>query len=149
MLRKNKKETNQNIDKKNKKAKKVKKEVDKGIVFQKRFKIILLISILIILTELIAMYLMNLSKDNNITYYDTLNSIHDYDDYYITSGSSNFKYSKYNDSFVYEYEDLNEESKPKKQVYAEQAKLVKLDKELNTVFESTFMGDMIQLFMML
>ena len=26
-------------------------------------------------------------------------------------------------------------------VYAEQAKLVKLDKELNTVFESTFMGD--------
>jgi len=124
-----------------KKNKKDKKNIDKGIIFKKRFKVVLIISISIILIELIIMYLISLNKDSKLTFIDTLNSIHNYNDFYVLSGSSNFKYSKYNDSFIYEYTDLNEESKPKKQAYAEQAKLVKLDGELNTVFESTFMGD--------
>jgi len=124
-----------------KKNKKDKKNIDKGIIFKKRFKVVLIISISIILIELIIMYLISLNKDSKLTFVDTLNSIHNYNDFYVLSGSSNFKYSKYNDSFIYEYTDLNEESKPKKQAYAEQAKLVKLDGELNTVFESTFMGD--------
>ena len=129
--------------KKIKKEKKVKnkKIVDKGQIYKRRFKTVLTISIIIILVELVIMYLMNLNREGQVTYTDTLNSIHNYNDYYITAGSSDFKYSKYNDSFIYEYTDLNEESQPIEKRYAEQAKLVKLDKELNIVFESTFTGD--------
>ena len=148
MLKKVKKEKEVKENKKIKKVKekkvknkKVKKEIDKGTRFKNRFKVVLIISILIILIELVIMYLINLNKESQNTYTDTFNSIHNYNDYYIASGSSDFKYSKYNDSFIYEYTDTNEESKPKYKRYAEQAKLVKLDKELNTMFESTFPGD--------
>lgn len=124
------------------KTKKNKKEkVDKEILFKKRFKDILVISISIIIIELIIMYLINLSRNSEVKFADTFNSINKYSDFYIATGSSNFKYSKYNDSFIYEYTDTNEEKEVKRQVYAEQAKLVKYDKELNVLFESTFMGD--------
>ena len=120
------------------KEKKIKNKKGKGKKITLIFTIILIMSLSIIALELLAMYFINLKRDSQNTYVDALHSIHDYEDYYIASGSSNFKNSRYNDSFIYEYEDLNEEEKPKKKVYAEQAKLVKLDKELNTVFESTF-----------
>ncbi|MBQ8892489.1 MAG: hypothetical protein IJ068_06485 [Bacilli bacterium] len=138
--RKEKKERKKSITKFKKKEKE-KKVVDKGTVFKRRFKFVLIISILIIAIELIIMYLMNVNKNNNLTFVDTYNSVRSYDDYYIASGASNFKYSRYNDSFIYEYTDTNVEGEPKREAYAEQAKLVKYDKELNTIFESTFMGD--------
>ena len=125
----------------NKKNKKDEKKIDKDIIIKKRLKIIIIICILIIIKELIIMYFMNLNKNSKVTYADTLNSIRKYDDFYIATGSSDFKYSKYNDSIVYEYKDLNEEGEPTKQAYAEQAKLVKYDKELNVIFEKTFDGD--------
>ena len=115
------------------------KQVDKAALFKRRFKIILGICLTIIAIELIIMYFIKVNKDSQVTYYDAFNSIRNInDDYYIASGSSNFKYSRYNDSFVYEYHDENMEDKPVKQAYAEQAKLVKYDKELNVLFESTF-----------
>ena len=126
-INKIKKEKNKNKD----------KNTDKVIVWKKRVKIVFIICILIILFELVAMYLMNKSKDNNITFIDTYNSIYKTDDYYIATGSSNFKYSHFNDSFIYEYEDGKIKDQINR-VYAEQAKLVKLDKELNVVFEKTF-----------
>ena len=139
-IKESKKEKKKSIDK-FKKKKKEKVNVNKGDIFQKRFKLVLIISVIIVSVELIAMYLININKNSNLVFTDVLNSIHDYDNYYIASGSSNFKYSKYNNSFIYEYTDLNEEKKIKRKAYAEQAKLVKYDKELNIVFESTFEGD--------
>ena len=119
------------------KKKKEKENVDKGFIWKKRLKWIFIIAISIIVLELMVMYLISKSKDNNITYIDTYNSIYKTSDYYILTGSSNYKYSHYNDAFIYEYEDDKIEGQINK-VYAEQAKLVKLDKELNVVFEKTF-----------
>ena len=124
--------------KKNKIKNNKKKEIDKNKIFLRRFKYALIICISIILIELFIMYLMNINRDSKITYFDTLNSIHNINNYYIASGSSNFKYSRYNDSFVYEYTDFIDEKKEKKKSYAEQAKLVKYDNELNVIFEKTF-----------
>ena len=125
--------------KKEKKPRKEKKKIDKSVLLKRRFKVVLAICLTIIIAELIIMYCMNLNKESKMTYYDALNSIRAVDDeYYIASGSSNFKYSRYNDSFIYEYHDENFEDKPVKQAYAEQAKLVKYDKELNVLFEKTF-----------
>ena len=127
------------IKKENKK--KAKKEVDKSVVFKRRFKVVFIISLIIIISELVVMYFINLNRESQIKYIDNYYSIKNYDDYYLALGSSNFKYSKYNDIKIYEYKDLNEETQPLVKAYAEQAKLVKLDKELNTIFESTFECD--------
>ena len=126
-----------------KKSKKIKKNknkdinVDKAYVWKKRAKWVFIISLSIIIIEFAIVKLIEISNDNKITYIDTYNSIYKTNDYYIAAGSSNFKYSHYNDAFIYEYEDGIEKDKINK-VYAEQAKLVKLDNELNVLFESTF-----------
>ena len=126
-------------EKKPKKERKEKKKVDKSVLLKRRVKLILAICLIIIIAELLIMYGMKLNKESKITYYDSLNSIRAVNDqYYIASGSSNFKYSRYNDSFIYEYHDENFDDKPLKQAFAEQAKLVKYDKELNVLFEKTF-----------
>ena len=118
---------------------KEKKQIDKGTLFKRRFKVVAVICIIIVVVEILIMYFMHVNKESGITYYDALNSIRNIgDNYYIGSGSSNFKYSRYNDSFIYEYHDENFDDKPVKQAYAEQAKLVKYDKELNVLFEKTF-----------
>ena len=126
-----------------KKSKKIKKNknkdnnLDKVIIWKKRAKYTFIIVISIIIIELVAMYLINKNRESKVTFIDTYNSIYKTNDYYIASGSSNFKYSHYNDPFIYEYEDGTIKDKINK-VYAEQAKLVKLDNELNVVFEKTF-----------
>ena len=129
------------VRKKEKKERKERKtnKLDRGVIWKNRAKWVFIICISIIAIELIAMYLGNKSKDNGVTYIDTYNSITKTEDFYIASGSSNFKYSHYNDPFVYEYEDKIIKGQINK-VYAEQAKLVKLDKELNVIFEKTFKG---------
>ena len=111
--------------------------IDKVIIWKRRAKWIFIIAMFIIAIELIAMFLMNKNKESKITFIDTYNSIYKINDYYIATGSSNFKYSHYNDPFIYEYEDGIQKDKINR-VYAEQAKLVKLDKELNIIFEKTF-----------
>ena len=141
MIKKTKENKVKKIKEKKVKDKKKKKEVNKDVLMKGRFKFVLTLAICIISIEVVIMYLINLNKESQVVYTDTYNSIHNYNDYYLATGSSDFKYSKYNDSFIYEYADLNEENKTKKQRYAEQAKLVKLDKELNTIFESTFLGE--------
>ena len=126
-----------------KKSKKIKKnknkdnKIDKVIIWKKRAKWTFIIVMSIVLIELVAMYLIHVNKENKITYIDTYNKITKEKDYYLAVGSSNFKYSHYNDPFIYEYEDGITKDKINR-VYAEQAKLVKLDNELNVVFEKTF-----------
>ena len=109
-------------------------------IVKKRLKIIGIICLSIILIELIIMYFIHLNRNSDIIFIDTLNSVHGYDNYYIASGSSNFYYSNYHDSYIYEYhDDINKDVINRS--YAEQAKLVSYDKELNLVFESTFKCD--------
>ena len=128
------------INKKKQNNKNVDTNLLKVLKVKKILRIVFIVSISIVLIELIIMYLINLSRENKITYIDTLNSINKVDDYYLVTGSSNFKYSKYNNSFIFEYEDGVQKGLTNR-VYAEQAKLVKLDKELNVVFEKTFKTD--------
>jgi len=96
----------------------------------KKIKIVLIIIVLVIISELIGMYIIYKKRDSKIVYIDTLNSINLVDDYYIGVGSSNFHNSRYIDMKIYNYNN--------NKVYAEQAKLVKYDNELNIEFESTF-----------
>ena len=122
---------------KKEKNKKIKKEkTSKG-----KSRLIIYPCLIIIIAELVGMYFFHVAKENKITYMDTYNHIKNVNnEYYLAVGSSNFKYSHYNDPFIYEYEDELEEGNINK-VYAEQAKLVKLDKELNIIFEKTFKTD--------
>jgi phosphoglycerol transferase MdoB-like AlkP superfamily enzyme len=75
---------------------KKKDNIDKVIIWKKRAKWIFIIAMFIIAIELITMFLMNKNKESKITFIDTYNSIYKTNDYYIATGSSNFKYSHYN-----------------------------------------------------
>lgn len=123
------------------KIKKEKKEKRDYTSLKKKAKIIVILCLAIILIEVIIMFILHLIRESKITYIDTLYNIENVDDeYYLAVGSSNFKYSKYNNSFIYEYQDGIKVDEVRS-VYAEQAKLVKYDKELNVVFEKTFETD--------
>ncbi len=101
-------------------------------------KVVTIVCVSIVVIELILMFLYRERNENQITYNDTLYSVESInDEYYLAVGSSNFKHSKYNDPFIYEYQDGIQTDKINR-VYAEQAKLVKYDKNLNLVFEKTF-----------
>ncbi len=122
------------------KKKQNKKETIDNLSLKRKAKLIGLVCLVIVAIELIVMLVMHISRENKITYTDSLNSIRSVDDsYYIAAGSSNFKHSRYNEPFIYEYQ--NEKDKEVQKIYAEKAKFVKYDKELNVVFESTFKSD--------
>ena len=102
-------------------------------------KIVIIIGFIIIILELVTMYAMHLIRESKVTYIDTLYNIKNINnDYYLAVGGSNFKHSKYNDMSTFTY--IDKEGKENK-VYAEKAKLVKYDKELNTIFEKSFKSD--------
>ena len=130
---------NKKITKEEKQKIKEEKKIKKDYTsLRKKAKIIAIICVSIILIEIIIMVIMNYNRENKITYFDTLYSIENVDDeYYIAAGNSNFHDSRYNESFIYEYEDGIIKDQINK-AYALQAKLVKYDKELNVVFEKTF-----------
>ncbi|MGN1352996.1 MAG: hypothetical protein ACI4WF_02910, partial [Bacilli bacterium] len=133
--------TNKDIKEEKKQVKKIKKEKKDYLLLRKKAITIGIICISIVVIELIVMLIMHLVRESKITYIDALYKIENVDNsYYIAAGSSNFKHSRYNNTFLYEY--TSEEDKNNVQnIYAEKAKLVKLDKELNVVFESTFKSD--------
>ncbi len=123
------------------KIKAEKKATRDYITLKRRAKVIMFICFALIVIELIIMLFMHISRDNKLEFIDTLYSVKNVDDdYYIAVGSSNFKHSRYNDSFTYQYEDGIFKGQINT-VYAEQAKIVKYDKELNLVFEKTFKGE--------
>lgn len=130
---KNKKEKVEKI----KKDKKNKKEID-SISFKRKAKLIGLLCLTIVSIELIVMLIMHIVREDKLTYIDAYYNISSVDNsYYIVAGSSNFKHSRYNEMKTYEYKN----DKATQTIYAEKAKLVKLDKELNVVFEKTFDSD--------
>ncbi len=120
------------------KVRKERKQARDYYKLKKVAKVVTIICVIIVVIELILMFLYRERNENKITYLDTLYSVENVnDDYYLAVGSSNFKHSKYNKAFIYEYQDGIQTDKTNR-VYAEQAKLVKYDKDLNLVFEKTF-----------
>ena len=132
---------NKDIKEEKKQVKKIKKEKKDYLLLRKKAITIGIICLSIVVIELIVMLIMHLVRESKITYIDALYHIENVDNsYYIASGSSNFKHSRYNNTFLYEYTSEEDKNNVQK-IYAEKAKLVKLDKELNVVFESTFKSD--------
>ncbi len=123
-----------------KKKREEKRETRDYVKIKRVSRAIMMICILIIVIEVVAMLIKKTEIEADITFIDSLNSIVNVDNkYYIAAGSSNFRHSNYNNSFTYEYKDAIYKNKINK-VYAEQAKLVKYDSEMNIVFEKTFKG---------
>ena len=103
----------------------------------KVLKFILIMALSVIIIELLIMLILYFKNENNINYMDTINNVKLIDNkYYLGAGSSNFRYSKYNDKKVYEYHDSITDTD--KRIIAEQAKLVKYDNDMNIVWEKTF-----------
>ena len=112
--------------------------------FKKKKKILKIAVIIcgsIIIMELLIMLIMYLINEKKINYLDTINNISLVNDkYYLAAGSSNFRYSKYNDKKIYKYYN-DELSAGYEKIIAEQAKLVKYDLDMNIIWEKTFNGD--------
>ena len=126
------------IDNKKIKNKKIKKDKNIDISIKRKAKLIGLLCLTIVFIELIIMLIMHISRENKLTYIDAYYNIKNVDDsYYVLAGSSNFKHSRYNEIKTYEYKNDDDVQT----IYAEKAKLVKLDKELNVIFEKTFESD--------
>ena len=112
--------------KKNKKMKKI-------------LKTIFIISISVIIIELIIMLVMKILNERKMDRVDTLNDIITVDDGYIAVGTSDF----HNSDFVKEkkYDYVSSISNKKRRIVASQARLVKMDKNKNIIWESTFPGE--------
>ena len=141
-MSKDEKNKNKEEKKKLKLEKKKEKRETRDVVKIKRVsRAIMIVCVLIIVVEVVAMIIKKISMESDITFIDSLNSIVNVDNkYYIAVGSSNFKHSNYNNPFTYEYDDAIYKDRVNK-VYAEQAKLVKYDNEMNVVYEKTYDGD--------
>ena len=133
------KKDNKKIKNKKEKVEKIKKDKNiDSISFKRKAKLIGLLCLTIVFIELIVMLVIHITRENKLTYIDAYYNISNVDDsYYIVAGSSNFKHSRYNEMKTYKYKN----DKETQTIYAEKAKLVKLDKELNVIFEKTFVSD--------
>lgn len=98
-------------------------------------KKIIIICIVIILIELIAMFTIKVLRERKIDHVDLLNDLIMVDDGYIAVGISDFYDSNIN-SKIYEYTDST--TKEKTNIIANQARIAKLDKNYNLVWENTF-----------
>ena len=102
----------------------------------KLIKRIIVIGLAVIILELIIMAVTYINKENKINYLDGLNDIEVLDDGYIAVGSSNFRNSKDVSKKVYTH--IITENNQKERIIANQAKLVKYNKNLEIVWERTF-----------
>ena len=103
---------------------------------RKLIKKIIIACIIVILIELLAMLILKISRERDIDHLDNLNNLIMVDDTYIGVGESDFDGSKYVSMKYYEY--TNPTTKAKGRVLANQAKIVKYDKEMNIVWENSF-----------
>lgn len=94
-----------------------------------------IICLTVIIIELLIMTYIYFQNEKNINYIDTVNDVLLVDDYYLVSGSSNYRYSKLNKRKTYKY--ITEDSE-KKNIVLEQAKLAKYDLNMNLLSEYTF-----------
>ena len=103
-----------------------------------KLKKIAIICIVVIVIELLAMLIMKVLREIKIDHIDGINDVIMVDDYYIGVGQSDF----YNSKFVSEkrYEHTNTTTKKKENILANQAKIVKYDKDMNIIWENTVDG---------
>ena len=140
-IKEKKKEKKKQEKEEKKKLKQEKKGKKDYTGLKKKAKIVMIVCLIIIVIELVMMFFMKERRESALSFIDTFYNVKSVDDeYYLAVGSSNFKHSHYNDAFTFEYQDGIKTDQINK-VYAEQAKLVKYDKELNVVFEKTFKTD--------
>ena len=99
-------------------------------------KKIVILCIAIILIELLLMLVIKIKRERDIDHIDTINDIVKVDDYYIGVGESDFDHSKFVSKKYYEH--TYEETKVKQRILANQAKIVKYDKDMNILWENTF-----------
>ena len=102
---------------------------------KKWIKKAVILCILIIIIELIAMLIMKIVRERNIDHFDNLNDVILVDDGYIGVGESDFDNSKFVSKKYYQHTDTI--TKDKEKILANQAKIAKYDKDMNTVWEST------------
>lgn len=102
----------------------------------KLIKKLIIICAIVILIELIAMLIIKILRERDIDHVDTVNDIVLVDDGYIVVGMSDFDNSKEISKITYEY--TNSTTNQKMNVIANQAKIAKLDKDMNLVWEEAF-----------
>lgn len=117
------------------KVKKERKRLDNNQKL-KLIKRIVIICLVIIIVELILMGVSYINHEYSINYLDGLNDIEVIDDGYIAIGSSNFRNSKDVSKKVYTH--IITETGKEERIIANQAKLVKYNKDLEIVWERTF-----------
>jgi hypothetical protein len=96
----------------------------------KLLKKIIFICLIVILVELLAMFIIKIVRERNIDHVNTINDLVKLDDGYIVVGISDFNDSKNIDMKTYEYENSK--------MITNQARIAKLDKDYNLVWENTF-----------
>ena len=102
----------------------------------KLIKKLIIICAVVILIELISMLIIKIFRERDIDHVDTVNDIVLVDDGYIVVGMSDFDNSKEISKVTYEY--TNSTTNEKMNVIANQAKIAKLDKDKNLIWEKTF-----------
>ena len=95
----------------------------------KLIKRLIIICVCVILVELMAMMIIKIFREKNIDHVNTINDIIKADDGYIVVGISDFYDSKTIDLKTYEYNG---------NIIANQARIAKLDKDYNLVWENNF-----------
>ena len=102
---------------------------------KKWIKKVVILCVVIIIIELIAMLIMKIVRERNIDHFDNLNDVILVDDGYVGVGESDFDNSKFVSKKYYQHTDTI--TKAKERILANQAKIAKYDKDMNTVWEST------------
>ena len=89
----------------------------------------------VIALELIIMLIIKISRERSINHVDLVNDLIEVSDGYISVGISDFDSSKTIDKKIYEYTDST--TNKKINMIANQARIAKLDKDMNLLWENT------------
>ena len=101
---------------------------------KKLMKKIIIICIVVILIEIIAMFAIKVLRERSIDHIDSVYDLIMDDTNYIAVGISDFDDSKSVSKKTYEYTDNGKTTN----ILANQAKIEKLDKDMNLIWENTF-----------
>ncbi len=98
-----------------------------------------LVCIIIMILEMLIMFVMKWTNERKLERIDTINGIEETKDGYITVGMSDFHNSKSVHEKIYDYE--NPTTKQNEKIIASQARIAKLDGNMNTIWEKSIDND--------
>lgn len=113
---------------------------NKEILNEKKIKIIkkiCIVAIIVIIIELLSMLIMKINNEKKINYFDNINKIELIDNLYYGAGSSNLKYSKFNDMKTFKFSS-KEKKISETNIISEQAVFRKYDLNKKLLFEKVF-----------